>query len=345
LQHMPAHVHLILTTRADPPLPLERLRGRQQLAEIRSADLSFTTEEAEQLLQQILGEVATDEIAALLEESTEGWAVGLQLAAISLRGRSNPTEFARKIAQSGPRLVMDYLVAEVLEGQSEAMRIYLLQTSLLDRFCAPLCDAIQGEARQELTGEDFLRAVRRSNLFFVPLDAEGTWFRYHHLFQYLMRNRLHQASTAAEIRDMHARASAWFAGQGLFDEAIVHAVKAGDVEGAATLVEDQVHPCLDHEDWRQVECWLRLLPEEALSRPRLLVAQAWLGYVRYQFSSIATLLGSGRVWAQTDRGQLCAAGQSGCSAPLAGTQQHTLRNGRPVVTESCSRDAPADDPP
>ena len=156
LQHMPAHVHLILTTRADPPLPLERLRGRQQLAEIRSADLSFTPEEARQLLRQILGETATDETAALLEESTEGWPVGLQLAAISLRGRSNPAAFARKIAQGGHRLVADYLLAEVLEVLPDALRTYLLQTSLLDRFCAPLCDAVRGEACQELTGEDFL---------------------------------------------------------------------------------------------------------------------------------------------------------------------------------------------
>ena len=290
VQHMPAHVHLVLTTRADPPLPLERLRGRQQLVEIRSADLRFTPEEAGQLLRQMLGAAATDETAALLEESTEGWAVGLQLAAISLRSRSDPVAFARRIAQSSHQLVTDYLLAEVLEGLPEAQRACLLQTSLLDRFCVPLCDAIRGEASQELTGEDFLRAVRRSNLFLVPLDDEGTWFRYHQLFRHLLRNRLRQFYSDAEIRDMHARASAWFAAHGLLDEAIVHAVKAKDVLRAATLVEDHVHPSLDREDWRQVERWIGLLPADVLNRPRLLVAQAWLHYIRYQFPAIVTLL-------------------------------------------------------
>ena len=330
LQHMPAHIHLILTTRADPPLPLERLRGRQQLAEIRSADLSFTPEEAGQLLQQILGETATDETAALLEESTEGWAVGLQLAAISLRGRSNPAAFARKIAQGGHRLVADYLLAEVLEVLPDALRTYLLQTSLLDRFCAPLCDAVRGEACQELTGEDFLRAVQRSNLFLVPLDDEGTWFRYHHLFQYLLRNRLRQVCSAAEIRDMHARASAWFAGQGLFDEAIAHAVKAGDILRAATLVEDHVHPSLDREDWRQVERWLGLLPAEVRNRPRLLVAQAWLCYVRFQVPAVATLLDAAESAlasepAEARRTKRCSAAKSVRCARPSPTTRTTLR--------------------
>ena len=290
VQHMPAHVHLVLTTRADPPLPLDRLRGRQQLLEIRSADLRFSTEEASHLLQQILGPAVADETAALLEESTEGWAVGLQLAAISMRGRSDPVAFARKITQSSHHLAADYLLAEVLEGLPQAQRACLLQTSLLDRFCVPLCDAVRGEASQELTGEDFVRAVRRSNLFLMPLDDEGTWYRYHHLFQHLLRNRLRQHYADAEIREMHARASTWFTTHGLLDEAIVHAVKAKDVLRAAALVEDHVHPALDREDWRQVERWIGLLPADLLNRPRLLVAQAWLNYIRYQFSAIVTLL-------------------------------------------------------
>ena len=290
VQHMPAHVHLVLTTRADPPLPLERLRGRQQLLEIRSADLRFSIEEASHLLQQMLGPTVADETAALLEESTEGWAAGLQFAAISMRGRSDPVAFARKITQSSHQLAADYLLAEVLEGLPEAQRACLLQTALLDRFCVPLCDAVRGEASQELTGEDFVRAMRRSNLFVAPLDDEGTWYRYHHLFQHLLRNRLRQYYSDADIMDMHARASTWFAAHGLLDEAIVHAVKAKDVRKAAALVEDHVHPSLDREEWRQVERWIGLLPADVLNRPRLLVAQAWLHYIRYQFPTIVTLL-------------------------------------------------------
>ena len=290
VQHMPAHVHLVLTTRADPPLPLERLRGRQQLVEIRSTDLRFTPEEVGHLLTQMLGAAATGETAALLEESTEGWAAGLQLAAISLRGRSDPAAYARRIAKDGHQLGADYLLTEVLEGLPEAHRQYLLQTSLLDRFCAPLCDAVRGEASRELSGDDFLRAVRRSNLFLVPLDDEGNWFRYHQLFRRLLRNRLRQFYTDAEIRDIHGRASAWFAAHDLLDEAIVHAVESNDVLQAAALVEDHVHPALDREDWRQVERWLGLLPADVLNRPRLLVAKAWLHYIRYQFPAIVALL-------------------------------------------------------
>ena len=290
VQHLPAHVHLVLTTRADPPLPLERLRGRRQLTEIRSADLRFTLEEAGQLLRQMLGAATTDETTALLEESTEGWAAGLQLAAISLRHQNDPVAFAKRAAQSSHQLITDYLIAEVLEGLPEAQRACLLQTSLLDRFCVPLCDAIRGETSQELSSEDFVRAVRRANLFLVPLDDEGTWFRYHHLFRHLLRNRLRQSYTDVEIRELHARASAWFAAHGLLDEALVHAVKAEDILRAATLVEDHVHPALDREDWRQVERWIGLLPADVSNRPRLLVAQAWLHYIRFQVPAVVTLL-------------------------------------------------------
>ena len=307
VQFLPAHVHLVLVTRANPPLPLERLRGQQQLTELRGADLCFTFEEAGQLLRQMIGAAATDETAALLEQATEGWAAGLKLAAIALLGRSDPVAFARKIAQSSHQLVMDYLVSEVLESQPEAMRTCLLQTSLLDRFCAPLLDAIRGiprpraeqdlttaldlgEASQELAGEEFLRSIRRSNLFFVSLDSEGTWFRYHHLFQYLLSTRAQERFASAEIRDMHARASAWFAAHGLLDEAIAYAVKAGDTLRAAELVEEQVHPSLNREDWRQVERRLGLLPAEVLSRPRLLLAQAWLQYIKFGLAALDRML-------------------------------------------------------
>ena len=290
VQHMPAHVHLVLATRADPPLHLERLRGRQQLTELRGADLSFTTEEAGQLLRQMFGPTITDEITALLSESTEGWPAGLQLACISLRGRSDPAAFAKKIAQGNQTVVADYLLAEVLQGLPEAQRTGLLQTSLLDRFCAPLCDAIRGEASPKLAGEEFLHGVRQSNLFLKSLDDEGTWFRYHRLFQYLLRTRAQRFYSDAEIKEMHARASAWFVAHGLLDEAIVHAVQAGDGHRAAVLVEEHVHPAFDREDWRQVERWLKLLPTDALSRPRLLTAQAWLQFVHYQPTAMVTLL-------------------------------------------------------
>ena len=295
VQHMPPSIHLVLTTRADPPLPLERLRGRGALVEIRGADLRFSTEETGQLVRLTLGPAATEETAALLEESTEGWVVGLQLAAISMRGHSDPGAFARTIAQNSTQLVIDYLMAEVLQGLPDAQRDFLLHTSILDRFCAPLYNAIRDENSPNSTGDELLAAIRRANLFLVPLDDEGGWFRYHHLFRYLLRNRLKQTYRAAEINGMHARAGVWFAAHGMTDEAIAHSLLAGDTQAAAELVEDQVHPSLDREEWRQVERRIALLPAEISTRPRLQVARAWLNFIRYRFEAITELLDAAEV--------------------------------------------------
>jgi LuxR family maltose regulon positive regulatory protein len=292
VQHRPAHIYLALTTRADPPLPLERLRGQRQLCELRGADLRFTAEEAALLLRQELGATLDDATAALLEQGTEGWAVGLHLAALSLRGQNNPAAFARKISQSGHQLMLDYLLAEVLQGLPEDRRGVLLQTSLLDRFCAPLVDAIQGEHGAILAGADFVVELRRANLFLTPLDDQGIWYRYHQLFRHLLLNRLRQVYDKVDIRAMHARASAWFAREGLLDEAITHALQAEDPLQAASLVECHIHDALDREDWRQLERWIGLLPDEMRGRPRLLLAQAWLSFIRYQFPAIVALLDS-----------------------------------------------------
>ena len=296
IEHLPPPVHVVLITRADPPLPLDRLRGRQQLGETRAADLRFSTEETRLLLQRMLGPGVGAETVALLEDSTEGWAVGLHLAALSLRNwqlhnRSDPALLARKIAEHGHQAVTAYLLSEVLAGLPQPEADRLLQTSLFDRFCAPLIDAAQAEDGARLTGDDFLREIRRGNLFVVSLDEEGTWFRFHHFFQALLRARLGQRYAEAEIKAMHARAAAWFRAQGLVDEAIVHFLKAGDPVAAAALVEEQVHPALDREDWRQIEHWIALLPADVSSaRPRLLVAQGWLHYIRWQFGAIEARL-------------------------------------------------------
>jgi LuxR family maltose regulon positive regulatory protein len=292
VEHLPAHVHLVLITRADPPLSLERLRGRQQLGEIRAEGLRFRPEETLLLLQQVLGPGVTEEFAALLEDSMEGWAVGLYLAALSLRNRNAPAVFARKIAQHGHQTITEYLLSEVLAGLPEAQRDCLLQTSLFDRFCASLIDAAQAEDGVKLAGDDFVRASQRANLFVVSLDDEGTWFRYHHFFQSMLRVRLGQRYADAEIKAVHARASAWFTARGWVDEAVIHALKSGDPVGAARLVEAQVHPALDRENWHQFEHWIRQLPPEVGRRPRLLTAQAWLHVLRYQFAAAAALLDS-----------------------------------------------------
>ena len=245
VEHLPPHVRLVLMTRADPPLPMERLRARQAVDEIRAAGLRFSPEETRLLLHQLLGPEINGEIpaeaiaetAALLEESTEGWAVGLQMAALSLRGQADPAAFARKMARHGHAGITEYLLAEVLGGLPAAQRAILLQSSLFDRFCATLLDAAVadnaavmdeiGDA-ERLDGESFVRAIRRANLFVVALDEEGTWFRYHHFFQALLRKRLAQDYRPADIKAIHDRASRWFGAQGLVGEAVLHALQAGD---------------------------------------------------------------------------------------------------------------------
>ena len=275
---------------------MERLRGHQDVGEIRAAGLRFRPEESRQLLQQLLGpDVPPEtiaETAALLEDSTEGWAVGLQLAALSMRGQADPAAFARKIAHHGHETITEYLLAEVLGGLPAAQRAILLQSSLFDRFCAPLLDAARADAGR-LDGESFVRAIRRANLFVVALDEEGTWFRYHHFFQALLRVRLTQDFTPADVKAIHARASRRFGAQGLVGEAVVHALAAGDEEAAAGLVEAQVPAALNREDWRQLDRLLSLLPEGVsnrpgqLGRPRLILTHAWLHFFRWQFGALA----------------------------------------------------------
>ena len=249
------------------------------------------TEETRLLLQQMLGPGVSEETVALLEDSTEGWAVGLHLAGLSLRNRRDPAVFARKIAEHGHQAVTEYLLSEVLAGLPQAQADCLLQTSLFDRFCAPLIDAAQAEDGAKLSGDDFLRVIRHGNLFVVSLDDEGRWFRYHHFFQVLAAGPAGPAICGGGDQGHACRAPVpGSAAQGLVDEAIVHFLKAGDPIAAATLVEEQVHPALDRENWHQFEHWMRLLRTEVHPRPRLLTAQAWLHVLRYQFTAAAPLL-------------------------------------------------------
>ena len=218
--------------------------------------------------------------------------VGLHLAALSMRNRSDPVDFALKIAQHGHQAIAEYLLSEVLAGLPETQRDCLLQTSLFNRFCAPLIDWVQADDGLNLAGDDFVRDIQRANLFVVSLDYQGTWLRYHHFFQSLLRARLGQRYATAQIKAIHARASVWFSQQGLVGEAITHALKAGDAIGAASLVEAEVGPALDREDWQQIEHWLEMLPADVKGRPRLLLAQAWLHFIRWQLSGVKAHLES-----------------------------------------------------
>jgi LuxR family maltose regulon positive regulatory protein len=270
LEHLPPQVHLVVASRADPPLPLARLRAGGQLAELRAADLRFTPEEAAELLRGAAGpDVSlTDTVVAALAARTEGWAAGLQLAALSLRGHGDPARFVEGFSGSH-RYVLDYLTEEVLDHQPEPLRAFLLETSILDRLCGPLCDAVTGRG----DGQRLLEQIDRANLFLVPLDEERRWWRYHRLFADLLRARLAQ-ERPERVPQLHRNAAAWCEAHGLTDDAIHHALAAGDAVWAARLVERHIEELLARSEGATLGRWLGALPAEVLrARPRLSLAQ------------------------------------------------------------------------
>jgi LuxR family transcriptional regulator, maltose regulon positive regulatory protein len=269
VEHRPAGISVVLASRSDPPLPLARLRARGQLTEIRAAELRFTPAEAAELLQHAASALPDASVAALAAR-TEGWAAGLQLAALSLRGQDDAAAFVAAFTGSH-RYVLDYLAEEVLEGQDEQLRTFLLETSVLDRLSGPLCDAVTGrEGSQAL-----LEAAERAGLFLIPLDELRGWWRYHHLFADLLRARLQQEQPGRAAQ-LHRNAAAWYEEHGLADDAIGHAAAAGEMLWAARIIEqhfDLVHRI--RGEAATIDRWLSVLPAEVVrSRPRLLLAQA-----------------------------------------------------------------------
>ncbi|MFN2131169.1 MAG: LuxR C-terminal-related transcriptional regulator [Anaerolineae bacterium] len=271
LDHMPPSMHLVLTTRADPPLPIARLRARGQLVELRQADLRFTPGEAAGFLNQAMDlRISAEDIAAL-ESRTEGWIVGLQLAALSLQGRADAHAFIAAFS-GGHQYVLEYLIEEVVRRQPEPVQRFLAQTSILDRLCAPLCDALADEGDAEAT----LEHLRRHNLFVVPLDSECRWYRYHHLFADLLGNLLRKEWSPQQIRNLHLRACEWYDRNGWTDEAVSHALAARDYQRAAKLVERHSLAMVTRGELTTLLRWIHALPEEvAHSRPWLCVHQAW----------------------------------------------------------------------
>ena len=232
IEHLPPQVHLVISTRADPPLPLAGLRARGEMAELHASDLRFTTEETTTFLEKTVGSRLSAEEVAELQERTEGWVAGLQLAALALRDRFDTSSFIAAFTGSN-RYVVDYLAEEVLARQPEALRTFLLQTSILDRMCGPLCDAVT--SRDD--GQEALEYLEHANLFVIPLDEDRRWYRYHHLFTDVLRQRLRETD-ADLLPELHRRASVWFERQGLATEAVHHALEAHDIERAAALIED-----------------------------------------------------------------------------------------------------------
>jgi LuxR family transcriptional regulator, maltose regulon positive regulatory protein len=278
LERMPPRLHLVLATRAEPQLALAKLRARGQVVEIRSADLRFTPAEAADFLRGTMEVPVDDAEAASLEARTEGWAAGLQLAALALRERTDRARFVRELSGSN-RFVLDYLAEEVLDRLPAHLRRFLLRTSPLDRFCGPLCDAVLGATSQGSRGDSYsqliLAELERHNLFLVSLDDTREWYRYHHLFRDVLRERLTGGASAGEVAAIHLRASEWFERGGLFDEAIQHAFAAEAFERAAALIEPRVDYLQTYGNHATLQRWLAVLPHEVLStKPRLCLANA-----------------------------------------------------------------------
>ena len=270
IENMPSQVHLVIATREDPLLPLPRLRARDQLTELRAADLRFTSSEVFDFLNRLMGLALTPDDIAALEIRTEGWIAGLQLAAISLQGRSDATQVIKTFSGSH-RLVLDYLVEEVLNQQAESIQSFLLQTAILNRLCGSLCDAVTGQNN----GQKTLEMLDQINLFIISLDNGREWYRYHHLFADLLVQRLHQTHPE-KISTLHKRASEWYEQHGFTEKAINHSLGARDFERAADLVESAWIPM--NTNYQSVKWlgWAKSLPEELVrSRPVLSAAFGW----------------------------------------------------------------------
>ncbi|MBK8904470.1 MAG: NACHT domain-containing protein [Anaerolineaceae bacterium] len=300
LDHLPPQMHLVITTREDPQLPLGRLRVRGQLTELRAADLRFTLDEAADFLTQVMGLKLSAENIAALETRTEGWIAGLQLAAlalqeISVQGDQDATGFIQSFTGSH-RFVLDYLVEEVLQRQPQSVQAFLLGTSILNRLCGPLCDAVVGRLDSRdwklesgdqgpdnlefpvsnLQSQETLAYLERNNLFIIPLDSERHWYRYHHLFADLLRQRLRQSIAAARgdaesaMNELHIRASQWYEDNGLEVEAFHHAAAANDIERAERLMDGKGIPLHFRGAVTMILEWLASLSKSVLdARPSL----------------------------------------------------------------------------
>jgi len=291
LDHLPAGLHLVIASRADPALPLPRLRARGDLVEIRAADLRFTPDEAASYLNDTMGLRLTGADVAALEERTEGWIAALQLAALSMTGRDDVASFIAGFT-GDDRYVVDYLVEEVLQRQPEDVQAFLLQTSILDRMNGSLCDAVTGQTG----GRALLESLDRDNLFLVPLDDRRQWYRYHHLFADVLQARLLDEQPD-RVADLHRRAGDWYAQHGDRVAAVRHAMAGGDLARAADLVELEI-PAL-RRDRREATMrgWLESLPPEVLRvRPVLCNSLAGARMSTGTFDGVEELLGDAERW-------------------------------------------------
>ncbi len=294
LEHQPPGLHLVIATREDPALPLARLRARGQLIELRAAELRFTSAEAAEFLQRVMGLTLAERDVAALEARTEGWIAGLQLAALSMQGRGDAASFIQAFAGSH-RFVLDYLVAEVIGQLPDQIRDFLLETCLLDRLCAPLCDAVTGRD----DAKEKLNILERSNLFLIPLDDTRRWYRYHQLFADVLQTHLNE-SQPERVAALHRRASAWYERGGERPDAIRHALAAGDLARAADLIELALPAISLSRQFMMLLGWLKMLPDELVrARPVLSTGYALTSMACGEMGCVEQRLSDAERWLET----------------------------------------------
>jgi LuxR family maltose regulon positive regulatory protein len=299
LNHPPRPLHLVVVTRNDPLINLNRLRALGQVTEIRAQHLRFSVIDTIELLEQMLQVEVDREAASLLEERTEGWVTGIRLAALSMHHREDAQEMLRRLAAEH-RYTWDYLLSEVLSVLKPEIQDFLVKTAILDRFCASLCEAVLGDngAESKMLPETYtfgpqeiLETLQLEHLFIIPLDGQRRWFRYHHLFQQLLTAELKKRYSADEIAVFHLKASTWYSQNGLVDEALQHALEAGDDMAAAQLLEENARALLDEDRWHILVKWMARVPDSVIrQRPRLLIAKAWVKFHQFAMQSIPPLL-------------------------------------------------------
>lgn len=290
LKYPPKPLHLVLISRRDPRLPLAKIRAKGQMTEIRISDLRFSIEESCAFLETYIGGSMDKKAMAILGKKTEGWVTGLRLAALSMRNQPDREHFLMNLPGNN-RYAVDYILSEVLSQYSSTMQEKLLVTSILNQFCAPLCDALcilsETSSNETINGQGYIDCLEQDNLFTIPLDDEQEWFRYHHLFQMLLQRVLKQRFNQASIDALHKQASQWFAENEMIEEALHHALEGGHTAVAEQLVAQHRHDLMNQEQWNRLERWLNLLPHKSIEEnPELLISQAWLLWNQMRFTEM-----------------------------------------------------------
>jgi LuxR family maltose regulon positive regulatory protein len=280
IKYLPFEIHLVLASRTQPLLPLARLRAGGEITEIRDSDLRFNQAEIRTCLSTHVKMDLSEDTIKLLEEHSEGWVSALQLAAVSMRSETDIIAFTKQF-KGTHRDIADYLVTEVLDHQPPQIQDFLLRTSILDRFCVPLCDALLGDGTSH--SRSVLDYLESANLFLVPLDYEGTWYRYHHLFKDMLHQRLRAKTSDDNINALHCGASAWYAAHNYMEDALRHSLIAEDVDGAVKMIEAHRVDLLNKKRWRMLERWLNMLPDGTVQlRPALFLTRAWVFIYEFQ---------------------------------------------------------------